>query len=199
MMGGGFYMNKKQLMAQQTKAHIAQKATERFAQKGYAATTLEDICKAAGISKGSLYYHFKSKDVLFLYILENNQQELHHKWQRGMEKAASAKEKLYFLADQYAEMVQAPVAIEEFLSSQHNSKVYEQLSAFRRGGFPIIEKIVEEGIASGEFRQDDPVQLSKIIGGILDGLDLSADGLDLEQRKEIYRKGMTIILKGIEV
>lgn len=191
-------MNKKQLMAQQTKAHIAEKATELFAQKGYAATTLEDICSAAGISKGSLYYHFKSKDVLFLYLLENNQQELQQKWQQGIAKATSAKEKLYFLADQYAEMVQAPLAIEEFLSSQQNSKVYEQLSTFRSSGFPIIEEIVEEGIAKGEFQQDDPVQLAKIIGGILDGLDLSADGLELEQRKEMYRKGMTIVLKGIE-
>lgn len=47
-------------------------------------------------------------------------------------------------------------------------------------------------IANGEFRRDDPVQLSKIIGGILDGLDLSADGLELEQRKEIYQKGIEV-------
>jgi TetR/AcrR family transcriptional repressor of nem operon len=30
--------------------------------KGYAATTVDDICHAAGVTKGSFFHHFKSKD-----------------------------------------------------------------------------------------------------------------------------------------
>ncbi|WP_144461383.1 TetR/AcrR family transcriptional regulator [Siminovitchia fortis] len=191
-------MNKKQHMSEHTKALIASKAAELFSQKGYKATTMDDICVATGMSKGSVYYHFKSKEVLFLYLLEGNQQEQQEKWEQAIANVSSARQKLYLLAEQYAEMVQAPLAIEEFLGTQQNSQVYEKLSALRRSGIPTIEKIVEEGMENGEFLKDDPVQLANIIGGILDGLDLSADGLSLEQRKAIYRKGVTIILKGIE-
>lgn len=191
-------MNKKQQMSAQTKAHIAAKAAELFAQKGYAATTMEDICTATGMSKGSVYYHFKSKDVLFLYLLENNQSDQVEQWERIVTSAVSASQKLHLLAEQYAEMIQAPLAIEEFLSTQQDSQVYEKLSAIRRGGVPAIQRIVEEGIANGEFTKDDPHQIASIIAGILDGLDMSADGMDLEQRKQIYRKGISIVLQGIE-
>src|SRR6202142_4764215 len=34
--------------------------------KGYAATTVEDICSEAGVTKGSFFHHFKSKDELAL-------------------------------------------------------------------------------------------------------------------------------------
>ena len=34
--------------------------------KGYAATTVDDICHAADVTKGSFFYHFKSKDDLAL-------------------------------------------------------------------------------------------------------------------------------------
>ena len=34
--------------------------------KGYAATTVDDICHEAGVTKGSFFHHFKSKDELAL-------------------------------------------------------------------------------------------------------------------------------------
>lgn len=42
-----------------------------FAQKGFASTSIHEIAKASGISKGAFYLHFKSKDALFVSILTN--------------------------------------------------------------------------------------------------------------------------------
>lgn len=42
-----------------------------FAQKGFASTSIHEIAKASGISKGAFYLHFKSKDALFISILTN--------------------------------------------------------------------------------------------------------------------------------
>jgi TetR/AcrR family transcriptional repressor of nem operon len=39
-------------------------------QKGYAATTVEDICAEAGVTKGSFFHHFKSKDALAIAAVE---------------------------------------------------------------------------------------------------------------------------------
>jgi TetR/AcrR family transcriptional repressor of nem operon len=38
-------------------------------QKGYAATTVDDICREAGVTKGSFFHHFKSKDDLALAVI----------------------------------------------------------------------------------------------------------------------------------
>lgn len=39
-------------------------------QKGYAATTVDDICAEAGVTKGSFFHHFKSKDALAIAAVE---------------------------------------------------------------------------------------------------------------------------------
>ena len=60
------------------KAAAAPKARERlletaigmFAEKGYAGTSVREIVEQAGVSKPVLYYYFKSKEGLFLAILE---------------------------------------------------------------------------------------------------------------------------------
>lgn len=58
---------------ERTKKLIAEKAKVIFEKKGYAGTSMEDIRAFSEISKGSIYYHFKSKEELFLYTVEKLQ------------------------------------------------------------------------------------------------------------------------------
>jgi AcrR family transcriptional regulator len=53
-----------------TRSLIVEKATVAFAQAGYAATSIEDVLVAAGISRGALYHHFDDKKALFTAVLE---------------------------------------------------------------------------------------------------------------------------------
>ena len=50
-------------MAGRVKAKIVEAAWELFHEKGYDNTTIDDIIKRSGTSKGSFYYHFDSKDA----------------------------------------------------------------------------------------------------------------------------------------
>lgn len=50
---------------------ILDKALEVFAEKGYCSTSVDDIVKKAGISKGLIYTYFKSKEDIFLDIADN--------------------------------------------------------------------------------------------------------------------------------
>jgi AcrR family transcriptional regulator len=49
---------------------LLETATELFAEKGYAGTSVREIVEKAGVSKPVLYYYFKSKDGLFYAVLE---------------------------------------------------------------------------------------------------------------------------------
>ena len=47
-------------------------ALELFTQRGYAATSVREICLAAGVTKPVLYYYFKSKEGLYLQLMEDS-------------------------------------------------------------------------------------------------------------------------------
>ena len=66
----------RRLTAPERRALIEQAATELFAQRGYAATTVEDIARAAGVTKPMLYRHFESKQELCIALLERYRDEL---------------------------------------------------------------------------------------------------------------------------
>ena len=54
--------------AKKTREDLIFAATKRFEQHGYAETSINDICKDIGITKGALFHHFKTKQDLFLEV-----------------------------------------------------------------------------------------------------------------------------------
>lgn len=52
-------------------AEITEAALEAFAEKGYAATKVDDVAKRAGVSKGLLYLYFKTKEDLFKAVIKS--------------------------------------------------------------------------------------------------------------------------------
>lgn len=56
--------------AAQRKEAILAAALTSFSAKGFAASRMEDIAKAAGVAKGTLYLHFKDKNALFIALIE---------------------------------------------------------------------------------------------------------------------------------
>jgi AcrR family transcriptional regulator len=60
---------------QARRIHIIESALVLFAAKGFAETTTSDICQAAGISTGSLFHYFPSKQAVFYGIWELDRTE----------------------------------------------------------------------------------------------------------------------------
>lgn len=54
----------------QTRSRVLDAAATVFAQRGFSASTVDEIAEAAGVSKGAVYYSFASKDDLFLALLD---------------------------------------------------------------------------------------------------------------------------------
>ena len=67
---------KARLPAAQRRALIEEAAARLFAERGYVATTVDDIVAAAGVSKPMLYRHFESKKQLQIKLLERRRDDL---------------------------------------------------------------------------------------------------------------------------
>lgn len=52
-----------------TKRAIFEAAIKEFSGNGYTGTSVDNIASTAGVAKGTLYYHFKSKEEIFKYII----------------------------------------------------------------------------------------------------------------------------------
>lgn len=186
--------------AEEIKKDIAYQAEELFSQKGYAATSMEDICEITKRSKGSIYYHFKSKEELFLFVVKQHTYDWLEKWNEKEKQFHTSTEKLYGLAEYHVEDIQQPIfsAVEEFSTSQVVSKeVLDEMLALARASYGVFERLIEEGMKSGEFRQGDTRDLMYIVNGLLSGLGVLYYELDPTEMKRIYKKAIDVLLQGM--
>ncbi|MFF2017685.1 MULTISPECIES: TetR/AcrR family transcriptional regulator [Paenibacillus] len=63
-------------------------ALDLFARKGYHGTKISDVVKATGVSQGTFYWHFKSKEQLTLELIEDGKEKLIQVIQQGYRKHA---------------------------------------------------------------------------------------------------------------
>ena len=75
-MAGAIQASQRRLTAEQRRQQLVAVALELFAQRGYRATTMDDIAEAAGVTKPLLYQHFSSKRALYLELVDSIAQEM---------------------------------------------------------------------------------------------------------------------------
>jgi AcrR family transcriptional regulator len=63
--------NKNVARGEATRGQLIAIATRMFADRGYENTSIEAVLREAGVSRGSLYYHFASKEALFEAVAED--------------------------------------------------------------------------------------------------------------------------------
>lgn len=65
-------LSKQQLKSKETKEKILRAAKDILQKKGYEHLSIKNICEEAGVSNGSFYHHFKTKDDLLSYYMEDH-------------------------------------------------------------------------------------------------------------------------------
>jgi AcrR family transcriptional regulator len=161
--------------AQERRQQIMQAALACFARKGYHKTTMDDIVAESGLSKGTLYWYFKSKDELFFSLINSFFLEMQQDIGAIFEQHLSATGKLRTMGRELASYFQE---ISEFLNvffefymqgtlnEQLNQLFHSMLSQYRG----MIAGIIEEGFKTGEFKEVDADQLALAVMAAYDGL-----------------------------
>lgn len=87
--------------AEQTSKYIIEKAAPIFSSKGYAATSMSDITKATGLTKGAIYGNFENKEAIAIAAFLKNVNDLLKQISRHQEKGKTALQKIYLITDFY--------------------------------------------------------------------------------------------------
>lgn len=167
-----------------TKNKILQAALLCFARKGYHQTTMDEIVAESGLSKGALYWHFKSKQELFISLLESFivgfTDEL---IEASTDDTMSAAGKLQAVSRAFAHSGEEFFAIYkltlDFWAQSTEDETIRKMFAktIDQAITPLIE-IIESGIARGEFRQVEASQVALGWFATLDALGLYKALLD---------------------
>jgi AcrR family transcriptional regulator len=129
-----------------------------FAERGYHATSTNDLCEANGIGKGALYYYIGSKEALLAAIHDRVMDEVMLGADRAAVAGGSATEQLQMLGEELLDVIfRFPDHVWVFLHDfpALTGKNAETFRNRRRAYEKRVGAVFEQGISSGEFRPLD--------------------------------------------
>lgn len=194
---------KQQDRAMHTKESILKAAEHLFAVQGYEATSVSMICDAAGVSKGAFYHHYKTKQSVFL--------ELMQRWLKGLdeqlvlinESTDDVKDGLLSMGEIVGHVLdvggpQLPIFLEYLSRAIRDPTVWEAtVEPFQRyRDFFAVQ--IQRGIDEESFREIAPPYAARVIialavGMLVQGL-LDPYG---EDWRDVTQEALQLLLHGM--
>ena len=159
------------------KNQILDAAMSVFAQKGFHQARMDDIVEQSGLSKGTIYWYFKSKDEIIATIMGRIFETEFESLQGLLEEDSSAGSKIkkFINMAQYDVenmLLQTPLTYEFISAASRDSEIRLTLQKYLRSYIELIIPIIEQGVDSGEFRSIEPEDASIAIGALFEGIIL---------------------------
>ena len=161
-------------VSKERKQQILDAAEDVFTRKGLDNARMDDIAKRTGLSKGSLYWYFKSKDDLIIAILDRIFGDVFEQLDAHKNIELSATEAILQFTEaairDYKRMLRMmPIAYEFLALAFRNTIVQKALKQYFSTYMNSLVPIVQRGIDSGEFRAVDAQEVAIAAGAIFEG------------------------------
>jgi len=159
-----------------TVSRILDAAGHLFSKAGFERASMHEVAEAAGVSKGLLHYHFKSKEHLLIEaqraifrLIYRRFEERFRRGERGLEPALEAMDALWQAVRELR--LQAPFLTETVSLVSREAAVAEQVDSFYEEAMGLLEQGIQE-----VFREDlgrmraPPPRLARVVRVIVHGL-----------------------------
>ena len=146
---------KEGLNLNKTKRKIFETSMKLFAEKGYENTSIEEITATVGVAKGTLYYHFASKEEIFNFLVSEGVKLLQNsvdiktaKYHNYIDKIKAIVLIQIKIVDKYEDII--TILLSQFYGTEkRNQKCKEYIYEYIKK----IEDIVKEGIEQKQIKQ----------------------------------------------
>ena len=152
-----------------TKRKIFETSMKLFAEKGYDATSIEEITATVGVAKGTLYYHFSSKEEIFKFLVEEGVKLLKNSIAIKTDKLTNSLDKIKAIVlieikilvkyESFITMVLSDIWGTSARSKMCRNYMFEYIE--------MIQEIVEEGIRNKEIIEADANVIASTIFGFV--------------------------------
>lgn len=198
-------MAEKDELEQQRKKQILDAAERVFAEHGFDKARMDDIVQESGLSKGALYWYYKSKDAIIRALLDRVFISEMQDAEQLVMMEASARDRLrmfvQFAIREYKRFDKLlPLAYEFIALAYRNKAVREAVVGYFTHYAEIVAEVVQQGIDTGEFQPCDPQAVALALIGMYEGMALvwflDPEQVDWdrmgEQPLELFLAGMRV-------
>lgn len=185
------------------RAQILDAAAVVFSKKGFYAASMDDLVAEAGLSKGALYWYFKSKDHVITALLDRFfAPELAQLVALQGAKGSARERILISTRVSITELKQLarrmPLTYEFYALAFRNKPAQKAMRRFFRAYADNLVPLIEQGIARGEFRNTNARQTAIALGALIEGSLLlwvfDPKFVALDKQIEL---GITLLLDGL--
>ncbi|MBR6034276.1 MAG: TetR/AcrR family transcriptional regulator [Clostridia bacterium] len=183
-----------------TKRRIFTTAIKLFAEKGFENTGIEEITAVAGVAKGSLYYHFETKEELFDLALEEGAKLLNNSIEIKSRHCKNALEKLKVIV---MVQIKSIIRYKDFVTVIINNTLGENSRTIkcRKAVNEYVSKIadvIKEGVDEGIFYDGDIEGIALgIFGTNFTSLLYTLKTEENVTAEQIYKSYIETIIRGI--
>lgn len=152
---------------------ILDAALECFSAKGFHAARMDDIVHASGLSKGALYWHFKSKDEIFLGLFDRYEELIWQGWDAlaGEPPVARLKRQGEVVLET---LMASRVLLDAWVQFLHHPQVRERFARIYRESRRRLAAVLAEAAAAGDIRTLDGDHVAAAYTALVEGLVLQA-------------------------
>lgn len=155
----------KEYNSQATIETILSVSAKLFLEKGFDKTSMMDIAKTAGISKGAIYHHFQSKDEIIKSVTERQAQAVKDVMENFLSEtySLSGKEQLQLILERNFENQKAHY-LDDVMSIRMKSAefVLSYMQSCVNKDSAFVSEIIKRGIADGSLVTDSPDECAEV-------------------------------------
>jgi AcrR family transcriptional regulator len=187
--------SKREQQREERRKQILDAALTVFSAKGFHATNVSDVAAEAGVSQGTIYWYFESKEELFHAALLSAFTDIGEQTVAPLAECSTATEKLLALAESMEAL--AEVAEGLFMlflgywsssdRKEESAQIWVELLTQYKD---IVVAVIQEGIESGEFR---PVDAESLVWALLAAYDGLAAYVILKPDMDLVRASRTFM------
>jgi AcrR family transcriptional regulator len=196
-------MSSKPDVQAERRGQILDAAEKVFSRLGFNKARMDDIAAESSLSKGALYWYYKSKDAIIQALLDRIFDGEMGELEALLEAEGSASERLRIISQTAVKEIRLfehrmPLGYEFITLAARHKVVRKTLRGYYQRMHDILSQIIQQGIDSGEFSRIDAGDAALTIMGTIEGIALfwfiDHDWVDWESLGETPMK---IVLDGL--
>ncbi|HUO06608.1 MAG TPA: TetR/AcrR family transcriptional regulator [Candidatus Binataceae bacterium] len=190
-------------VSEERKVQILEAAAAVFSRRGLHDSTMDEIVERSALSKGGVYWYFKSKDELVAALVDRMCAGALHILEHFVKLGGPVAQRFIAMDRAMADGIRQlskmrTVMLEFYALAARDPAVRASVRKYFQDEIDLVEQFVRQGIESGEFCPSDPRKTATSIAALYEGLTLlwvvDPAAIDLEENS---RQATALVLAGL--